>query len=229
VLVGLGEHARVGDHGHLSKLMGSHERRKDRDHRLGLGLVPLKRLHSQREPGGVGEQPTGDLRIQAAFLGEPGLTESVTRVDLKIQRGHVVEQQRRRPHTRVSRARRCQRTPVRVLGVVGQMTHQRPVGRRLNPDLGQYPQRVQLAGRLDDPREHQRPEHLIATGRRVEAQRVVRAAQRIPQVPHPGGGDLQWAARTHRRGQPEIEFALSGGHPLAGGRLERLHLGLVVP
>jgi len=26
-----------------------------------------------------------------------------------------------------------------------------------------------------------------------------------------------------------VEFALSGGHPLAGGRLERLHLGLVVP
>ncbi len=41
--------------------------------RLGpASLVALERGHTQREAGGVGEQPQGDLGVQAAFLGKPG-------------------------------------------------------------------------------------------------------------------------------------------------------------
>jgi len=41
-----------------------------------------------------------------------------------------------------------------------------------NPCLLQHPQRVLLAGRLDDPRQHQLPEHLIAPGGPAEADQV---------------------------------------------------------
>jgi hypothetical protein len=59
------------------------------------------------------------------------------------------------------------------------MPRQRPVDEGLDTDLGQHPQRVQLAGRLDDPRQHQPPEHLIAFGHVGEPERVIRAAQRL--------------------------------------------------
>ena len=71
--------------------------------------VALERLHHQREPGRVGQQADGDLRLQAAFLGEPRLAEPVTGVGLEVQRGHVVEHQRRR-----AQPRRAPRTPRRA-------------------------------------------------------------------------------------------------------------------
>src|SRR5207248_9850711 len=42
------------------------------------------------------------------------------------------------------------------------------IGRRVDPGFLQHPQRVQLAGRLDDPRQHQLPEHLVPTRRLLE-------------------------------------------------------------
>jgi len=44
LLVGVGDHPRVRDHGDIGELVGGHERDDDREHRLGLRLVALKRL-----------------------------------------------------------------------------------------------------------------------------------------------------------------------------------------
>ena len=80
------------------------ERLDHRQDRLGLGGVALERVDHQREPAHIGQQPDGDLRLQAAFLGEPGLAEPVTLVGLEVQRGDVVEHQRRRPQPDMRRA-----------------------------------------------------------------------------------------------------------------------------
>lgn len=53
----------------------------------------------------------------------------------------------------------------------------------------QDPQAVLLAGRLDDPRQHQLPECLVTLGRAVKPDHLTRPAQRVPQVPRPRGGD----------------------------------------
>ena len=95
-LVGLGDHAGIGDDGDVGEMVGGLERVDHRQHGGGLGLVALERLHRQREPRRVGEQPDGDLRLQAAFLGKSGLAEPVTGIGFEVQRGDVVEHQRRR-------------------------------------------------------------------------------------------------------------------------------------
>jgi hypothetical protein len=90
LLVGLGDHPGVCDDGDIGQLAGSHERLDGRQHRLGLGLVPLKGADHERKPVLPGEQAYGDLRLQPPFLGEPGLAEPVTLVGLEIQGAHVV-------------------------------------------------------------------------------------------------------------------------------------------
>ena len=118
VLVGLGDHPGIGDHGDVGELVGGLEGVDDRQHGGGLGFVALERLDRQREPGGVGEQPDGDLRFQAAFLGEPGLAEPVAGVGLEVQRGHVVEHQGLAgPSAGVRGAGRRQALPETRLGV----------------------------------------------------------------------------------------------------------------
>ena len=47
--------------------MGLLKRGDGGQHRGGLGLVALERLDHQREPGRIGEQPDGDLRLEAGF------------------------------------------------------------------------------------------------------------------------------------------------------------------
>src|SRR5215207_8610995 len=47
------------------------------------------------KPAHIGQQADGDLRLQPTFLGEPGLAEPVTLIGLEVQRGDVVEHQRR--------------------------------------------------------------------------------------------------------------------------------------
>ena len=54
----------------------------------------------------------------------------------------------------------------------------------VDPGFGQHPQAVLLAGRLDDPRQHQLPEHLVAAGGLVQPELVIAGAQRIPQRRH---------------------------------------------
>ena len=60
-----------------------------------------------------------------------------------------------------------------------------------HPGLVQDPQAVEFAGRLDDPRQHQMPEHRVAACGVLQPQRPVRAFQGAEQVPHPAGGDRQ--------------------------------------
>jgi hypothetical protein len=46
-----------------------------------------------------------------------------------------------------------------------------------------HPQRVLLAGRLDDPGQHQIPEHLVTTDRTVKPEQVIDPAQSVPPRP----------------------------------------------
>ena len=75
--VRVGDHARVRDDGDVGQLVGGHELLDDRQHRLRLGPVALERGDHQREPGLVGQQADGDLRLQPPFLGEPRFAEPV--------------------------------------------------------------------------------------------------------------------------------------------------------
>jgi hypothetical protein len=93
LLVGRRDHASVGHDRDISQLVGIHERTDGRQHRSGLAPVALERVNHQRKPACVGEQPDRDLRLQAAFFGEPGLTEPVPGIGLEVQGGHIVENQ----------------------------------------------------------------------------------------------------------------------------------------
>ena len=207
--------------------MGFLERLDRGDDRGGLGLVAFERLDHQRESGRVGEQPDGDLRLEPSFLGEPRLAEPVTAIGLEVQRRHVIQDQGCRSERRVRSARRRELLPPLRLGIHGQAALQRPIRRRGDAGLVQHTQRVELAGRLDDPRQHQLLEHLVPTRRVGEAECVVRAAQRLPQMPHPRRHNLQ-RPQGSGRVQPEVELILAGGKPLSTGRLERRKLSIIM-
>jgi hypothetical protein len=55
----------------------------------------------------------------------------------------------------------------------------------------------------------------------------VGAAQGVPQVPHPRGGDLQTTRPGRQSAQTEIELALPLGEPLLRRSPQRLQIGLV--
>jgi len=184
-LVGLAHHPRIGHDRDVGQLVGGHEGLDDRQHGLGLGLVPLKRRHHQREPALVGEQADGDLWVQAPLLGEPRLAEPIPGVSLEVQGGHVVEDQARPAQPGVRRAGGGQLSPPRLLRVLGQPPVERRIRRRRQAGLLQHPQGVELAGGLDDPGQHQLAEHLVPARRAAEAQHLISPAQRIMQVTHP--------------------------------------------
>ena len=69
-------------------------------------------------------KPDGDLRVQAAFLGEPGLPEPVAGVGVEPQRRHVVQHQRRRADLGGGRARPGQPVPPLRLRITGQAPFQ---------------------------------------------------------------------------------------------------------
>src|SRR2546430_2596269 len=73
---------------YILEAVGGHERLEGRQHRGGFGLVALERIDHQRETGGVGEQPDGDLRLQPALFGEPRFPKPVTGIGLEIQSAH---------------------------------------------------------------------------------------------------------------------------------------------
>ena len=110
--------------------MGLHEVVDHRDHGGGLGLVALEGPGPQGEPGLVGEQPHGDLRLQASFLGQARLTEAVGLVGLEVQGRHV-EQDQRGPADAGVPGQQARQVPGEVLsGVAGQMTLDCRVGHR---------------------------------------------------------------------------------------------------
>jgi hypothetical protein len=94
------------------------------------------------------------------------------------------------------------------------------------PGLLKDPQAVELAGRLDDPGQHQLPEHLVPARRVFQPQHPVSVLQGVQQVPHPGGGDRQRPATRGLKSQGE--FHLPGRDPLLRCGLRRLKLCLIV-
>jgi hypothetical protein len=83
--VALGHHARVGHHRDALRAVLSRERLEHRQDRLRLGLVPLERVHLQRETLPRSQQTDHDLRLQAALFGEPGLSEPVALMGLPVE------------------------------------------------------------------------------------------------------------------------------------------------
>ena len=105
------------------------------------------------------------------------------------------------------------------------------IRRRVDPDLGQHPQAVGLlVGSMIRASTSCRNTSSPPAAA-VEPERVVGAAQRVPQVPHPRRRDRQRPRPGHRgrRGvQAQVELALPAGQPLPRRGLERLQLLLVV-
>jgi hypothetical protein len=182
----------------------------------------------EREAVLTGEQADRDLRLQPPLLGEPRLPEPVPGIGLEIQRADVEEHKARRSQPDVRRARRGDLLPPGVLRISRQPPLQRGIRRRRHPGLLQHPQRVQLAGRLDDPRQHQVPEHPIAAGSPGEAQHVIAAHQGIKQHAHPRGRDRQRPAAATAETRAQIQHALPGGQSLPRDRLQQLQLGIIM-
>jgi len=85
-----------------------------------------------------------------------------------------------KPQPGVRGARGCQ--PLSPLGacIHRQAALEGRIRHRLDPDLGQHTQRLELAGRLDDPRQHQIPEHVIAIGRICQPEIFERPPEGLP-------------------------------------------------
>lgn len=141
--------------------------------------LALECLDHQREPSCIGQQPDGDLRLESPLFGEPGLTEPVTLVGLEVQGRNVVEDQAGWPQGCALRARGRELLAPPSLGMDPQTTVHRGVGGRHEPGFLQHTQTVELGRRLDDPRQHQLPKHLITAGRLIKAENVVGTRKRI--------------------------------------------------
>jgi len=97
-----------------------------------------------------------------------------------------------------------------------QAAEDRPQPRRGHADLVQDADRVGLGRRLDDPRQHQPLERLVAD--RVEPEPFVGAGQHVPQQPAAHPRDLRTGAGTR-----------AGAHARAGGRVARREVERVLP
>lgn len=78
-LIGFGDHFGVGDHGHVAEIVGGLEYVDDWQHGGGLGAVAFECFDRQRQAGGGGKQPNGDLWFQASLFGRTvGLHPPIT-------------------------------------------------------------------------------------------------------------------------------------------------------
>ncbi len=189
-------------------------------------LLPSKALTMSGNPSWPVSRPMVDLRLQAALPGEPGLAEPVARAGLEVQRGGVVEHEAGRAEPGVRGAGRRQPLPPRLFRVSGQPSRGGAVGSRRDARLLQDPDAVQLAHGLDDPGQHQVPEHLVPAGRVLEPEHPVRMLEGVEQAAHPLGGDRQQRpAALPGRLQAQVKLPLPGGHLLTSRGLQRLQLG----
>jgi len=83
----------------------------------------------------------------------------------------------------VGGARRRQPLQPRLARIYRQAAVHRGIRHRRQAGFLQHPQAVQLADRLDDPRQHQVPEHRIPAGRGRESEHVIGMRQRIGGCP----------------------------------------------
>ena len=161
-------------------------------------------------------------------LENPRLAEPVALVGLEVQRGHVVEDQAGRAEPGVRGAGRGQLLPPRLLRIGGQAPLERRIRRRREPGLLQHPQAVELAGRLDDPRQHQLTEHLIPArwpGRSpAPGSARSRASSRCPIREEVIGSGPPAAAGI----QAQVKLALPGRQPLPRRGLQQLQLRVIV-
>ena len=111
-------------------------------------------------------------------------------------------------------------TPL-VSGIGRKPPLDRGIRRRGNPELGQHPDGVELAGRLDHPRQHQLVEHLIGTGL-IQSQHPVGGGERLPQVLGPAGHDR--CLSGVELAIVEVEGVLVGPQPLLRDGLQHLDL-----
>ena len=172
------EHARVGDDHDITVPVTLPEPVQHGQQRRGLAPVALERMDLQREPHLIDQQADEDLRIDAPLLAHPDLAERVLVLRLEIQRGHVIHHHLQRPGRRHLPQRRVRelRSPV-LLDATREGPPDRAQRRRLHTDLREHPDRVSLAGRLDDPRQH---ETLEAVGPdRVEPDLAVSVLENI--------------------------------------------------
>lgn len=130
----------------------------------------------------------------------------------------------------------CAHAPARAAAnsagrIAGQSAVQRGVRRDGGEaDLIDDSQAVELGRGLDDPGQHQRPEHLIGAGDLVETERVVGPRQRIGQVPGLGTDDGQRPTRRNRGAvvEAELQLGLPTGQSLPGSCAQRFDFSLVV-
>lgn len=114
-----------------------------------------------------------------------------------------------------------QRLPPLFGGIHRQASLDRGIRRCGDPKLGQHPDRVQLAGRLDNPGQHQLAEDLISAGP-IQPENLVGGPEGLPQ--------MLGLARHDRRlifaelSVVEIQGVLIGVQPLPSNGLEHLHL-----
>jgi hypothetical protein len=119
------------------------------------------------------------------------LAQLVLTLGLEVQRGHVVEHDRQAPVAGgAGVAGLGDHGPVVALDHSLEAAHERHPVRGRDPELGQNPDCVELAGRLGHPGQHQLPERLVAEP--VQPEGVVQAGQDLPQ-------DEQGGALDHRR------------------------------
>ena len=167
-------------------------------------VFPFEQVDLERKPGRVDQQPDLDLRVDPVFLAHPDLAQRVRAGvlvgDLVVQRGAVVHDQRGEPAGggRERRARLGDLVPVIVTLTAFQRPPHGPQARARGTELGQHPQGVGLAGRLDDPGQHHRPERLISQN--IEPHPRIRGGQHPPQ--HQRGGRHDASAGIDRSGPP---------------------------
>ena len=234
VQVSRGQHPRVGDHDHVRHPVPLGKRAQHRDEGGGLGLVALEQVDLQRKARRIDQQPDLDLGVHAVLLAHPHPPQLVFLLGLEVQRRDVVHDHRCPPRTAgVGHTGLADLVAVVTLHAPVQAAEDRPQSRRGHADLVQDADRVGLARRLDDPRQHQPLERLVADD--GEPQALVGAAQHIPQQPaaHPRDPRTRPRTRTRARaprraGRGQVEGVLPGQKALPGDLHQHSQLAVVM-